>query len=171
MIDDLRVAEREIGCLAVADLPFEDVVVVLACAVRAGGLAREVLAQHRRVRVHRLERIDQRRQFLVFDLDEFRGVGRDVAVVGDDEGDLLVLEQHLAVRQHHLHIARQRRHPMQFQRRQIGGGQHGDHAGQRLCLRGVDALDPGMGIGRAHEVAVQHAGQLHVVHVVAACPG
>ena len=72
---------------------------------------------------------------LVLDLDQLDGVGRDIAVVGDDEGDLLVLEQHLLVRQHRLHVAGQRRHLMQFQRLQIGGGQHRDHAGQRLGLR------------------------------------
>ena len=52
------------------------------------------------------------RQRLVLDLDQIGGVGRDVAVVGDDEGDFLVLEQHLAVGEHHLHVAGERRHPV-----------------------------------------------------------
>ena len=60
----------------VAHLPVEDVVVVLALAVRAVGLVLEVLADHRRVRRHRLERIDVERQRLVFDLDQVGGVGR-----------------------------------------------------------------------------------------------
>ena len=85
--------------------PFEDVVVVLAGAVRARGLAGEVLAQHRRVGLHGLERIDDDGQLLVLHLDGLHAVGRRVAVLGDDEGDLLVLEQHLAVGQHHLHVA------------------------------------------------------------------
>ena len=46
----LRLAEGGVGQILVADRPFEDVVVVLARPVRAGGLAGEVLAQHRRVR-------------------------------------------------------------------------------------------------------------------------
>ena len=57
---DLRLAEGGVGQILVADGPFEDVVVMLARPVRAGRLAGEVLAQHRRIRVHRLERIDQR---------------------------------------------------------------------------------------------------------------
>ena len=65
----LRLAEGGVGQVLVADRPFEDVVVMLARAVRAGGLAGEVLAQHRRIRIHRLERIDQHRQRLVFDHD------------------------------------------------------------------------------------------------------
>ena len=52
------------------------------------------------------------RQRLVFDLDQFGRVGGDIAVLGDDEGDLLVLEQHLAVGEHRLHVAGQRRHPV-----------------------------------------------------------
>ena len=60
---------------------------------------------------------------------------------------------------------------MQLQRREVGGGQHGDHAGDGLRLRGVDALDAGVGVGGADEVAVQHVRQRQVVHVVAAALG
>jgi hypothetical protein len=45
---DLGFCERALGRLLVADLPCEDVVVMPARAVRAGGLAGEILAQHRR---------------------------------------------------------------------------------------------------------------------------
>jgi hypothetical protein len=41
------------------------------------------------------------------------------------------------------------------------------HAGQRRGLADVDLLDPGMAVRRAHEIAVQHAGQLDVVDIVA----
>ena len=50
--------ESRIGRGLVAGLPVEDVVVVLARAVRAFVLVLDVLADHRRVRRHRLERID-----------------------------------------------------------------------------------------------------------------
>ena len=140
---------------------------MLARPVRALRLVLDVLAHHRRVRRHRLERIDERRQRLVLDLDEVGGVGRDIAVGRDDEGDLLVLEQDLAVGQHHLHIARQRRHPGELDGLQVLGGQHRDDAGQRLGLRRVDLDDPRMAVARAVEVAVQHAGQLDVVDVIA----
>ena len=55
---DVGLAEGRIGRVLVAHLPGEDVVVVLARAVRALGLVLEILAQHGRVRRHRLERID-----------------------------------------------------------------------------------------------------------------
>ena len=55
---DLGLVEGGVGRGLVAGLPGEDVVVVLALAVRAVGLVLDVLADHRRVRRHRLERID-----------------------------------------------------------------------------------------------------------------
>ena len=103
--------EGRVGRGLVAGLPVEDVVVVLARAVRALGLVLDVLADHRRIGRHSLERIDIARQGLVFDLDKFDGIGRGVAVLGDDESHFLVLEQYLSVGQHHLHVAGERRHP------------------------------------------------------------
>ena len=97
--------------------------------------------------VHRLERIDDDGQRLVFDLDQFGGVGGDVAVGRDDEGDLLVLEQHLAVGEHHLHVARERRHPGEIDALQVLGGQHRDHAGHGLRLGRVDLDDARMAHG------------------------
>ena len=41
------------------------------------------------------------------------------------------------------------------------------HAGQCRGLADVDLLDPRMAVGRAHEIAVQHAGQFQVVDIVA----
>jgi hypothetical protein len=60
---------------------------------------------------------------------------------------------------------------MQAERLQIGRGEHGDHAGQRLRLAGIDLPDPGMAVGRADEIAVQHAGQLQIVDIVALALG
>ena len=111
------------------------------------------------------------RQRLVVDLDQLGAVGRGVAVLGDDEGDLLVLEEHLLLGQHRLHVAGERRHVVEAERLQVGGGQHGEHAGQRGRLGGVDLLDAGVGVGRADEVAVDHAGQLQIVDVVALALG
>jgi len=164
---DLGLAEGEVGGLLVADLPGEDVIVVPALAVGALGLVLDVLAQHRRIRGHRLERVDEDRQRLVLDLDELDRVGRDVALLGDDEGDLLVLEQHLLLGEHRLHVAGERRHVVQIEGFEIRRGEHRDDAGQRLGLGGVDLPDAGVAVGRAHEVAVQQAERLHVVHVVA----
>ena len=105
--------ERLLGRFLVADLPQEDVIVVLARPMRARRLVLHIFTQHRRVRVQRLERIDERRQFLVVDLHQFDGIGGDVAVLGNDKGHFLALEQHLVVGQHHLHVAGQRRHLVQ----------------------------------------------------------
>ena len=167
MTADLGLGERPLGRFLVADLPGEDVVVVPARPVRARGLAREVLAQHRRAVGERRRGIVQRRQLLVLDLDQLDRIGRDVAVVGDHEDDLLVLEQHLAVGEHHLHVARERRHVVQVQGLQVLGGEHRAHARQRLGLRDVDRLDARVAVLAAHEVAEQHARQLQVVDVVA----
>ena len=146
----IRFVEGCVGRGLVASLPGEDVVVVLALAVRAIGLVLDVLADHRRAGGHRLERIDVARQRLVLDFDQFDGVGRGFAVLGNDEGDFLVLEQHFAVGQHHLHVAGQRRHPGEVDGFQRLGGDHRDHAGHRRGLGGVDLLDAGVGVRRAH---------------------
>jgi hypothetical protein len=111
----LGLLERGVGRFAVADVPGEDVIMVPALAVRALGLVLDILAQQRSVGRHRLERIDDDRQRLVFDLDQLGRVRRDIAAFGDDEGDLLVLEQHFFFRQHRLHVAGQRRHVVQAQ--------------------------------------------------------
>ena len=136
--------------------------------MRAVFLVLDVLAQHRRIGVHRLERVDDDRQLLIFDLDEIGGVRRDIAIGGDDEGDLLVLEQNLAVGEHHLHIAGQCRHPGEIDAFQLLGGEHRDDARHGLGLRRVDALDARMGAARAVKIAVQHAGQFDVVDIIAA---
>ncbi len=167
----LGLGEGGVGQLLVADLPVEDVVVVLARSVGAVLLVLDVLAQDRRVVVHRLERIDDDRKGLVLDLDEVGGVGGDIAVGGDDEGDLLVLEQDLAVGEHHLDVAGERRHPGEIDALEVLGGQHREHAGHGLGLRGVDLHDPGVSMARAMEVAVQHPRQLDVVDVIALALG
>ena len=142
-------------------------VIVLAFAVRAVGLVFEILADHRRIRRHRLERIDVDRKRLVLHLDQIGGIGRDIAVLRDHEGDFLVLEQHFAVGQHHLHVAGKRRHPGEVHGLERLGGNHRDDAGHRRGLRGIDLLDAGVSVRRAIEVAVKHAGQLQVVDVIA----
>ena len=164
---DLGLGERPLGRVLIPDLPGEDVVVMPARPVHARGLAFEILAQHRRAVGQRGFGIVQRRQLLVVDLDQLDRVGRDVAVVGDHEHDLLVLEQHLAVGEHCLDVARERRHVVQVQRLQVLGREHRPHARQRLGLRGVDRLDARVAVLAAHEVAEQHARQPQVVDVVA----
>ena len=164
---DLGLGEGALGRLPVAHLPGEDVVVVPARPVRARGLAREILAQDRRAVCERRLGVVDRRQLLVVDLDQLDRIGRDVAVVGDHEDDLLVLEQHLAVGEHRLDVARERRHVVQVEGLQVLGREHGAHARERLGLRDIDRPDARVAVLAAHEVAEQHARQLQIVDVVA----
>ena len=60
---------------------------------------------------------------------------------------------------------------MQAQRLEIGRGQHGMDARKRQRLFGVDRLYPRMRIGRADEIAEQHARQFQVVDIVALALG
>ena len=52
-------------------------------------------------------------QDVVLDVDQLERVARRVAVLGDDERDLLALEAHLVGGQHGLDVVGQRRHPGQ----------------------------------------------------------
>ena len=135
-----------LGRVLVALFPGEDVVVMLARAVGALGLAFEVFPQDRGVGFHRLEGIDDDGQFLVFDLDRLDAVGGGIAVGGDDIGDFLTLEQHLAVGQNHLLVTRQRRHPVQAKGFKVLGRQHGQNAGYLHRLVGPDRSDAGVGV-------------------------
>ena len=159
--------EGRVGRAPVADLPGEDMVVVLAGPVRAVGLVLDVLPQHRRVRRHRLEWVDHHRQCFVGHFDEVDRVGRGLPRFGDDEGDFLVLEEDLLFREHGLHVSRERRHVMQRERFQILGRQHGEHAGDLHRLGDVDRPDPRMGVRRPHKIAIERPRQLEVVDVIA----
>ena len=72
-----------------------------------------------------LRGVDHGRQRLVLDVDQLERVARGVAVVGDDERDLLALEAHLVGGQHGLDVVRQRRHPGQAQRLEVLAGDDG----------------------------------------------
>ena len=168
--NDLGIVDDLLGAFLVAHFPQEDVVVMLARAVSAAGLALEILSQND-VGLKRLERIDDHGQRLVFHFDQFHGVGGDIAVRSYDKGHFLPLKQHFAIGQHHLLVTGQRRHPMQAERFEVFGGQHCHHAGQSHRRIGIDRFHAGVGIGRAHEVAVQHARQLYVIDVIALALG
>ena len=140
-------------------------------AVRALGCVGDVLAQDWRAVGLGHQRVDQDRQFLVLDLDELDAVGGGITVGGHHEGDLLALEQHLAIGQDHLLVAGQRWHPVQVERFEILGGQNRQHAGMRQRGLGIDRCHAGMGIGRPDEIAEQHAWQVDIVDVIALALG
>jgi hypothetical protein len=159
---DGGLAQRPRRARGVADLPGEDVVVVSARPMRSARLVLEVISQDGRVRRHRLGRIDEHRQFLVLDLDQIDGVGRNVAILGHDERDLLALEQHFVIGQYGLNIAGQCRHPMQLERLQVVGGEHRLDTGQLERRVFLDRFDPGVTVGRPDEITEQHARQLEI---------
>jgi hypothetical protein len=53
------------------------------------------------------------------------------------------------------------------ERAQVGAGHDGDHARQRLRHAHLDGEDSGVRVGAAQKRQVQHARQLHVVHITA----
>ena len=109
---DLGVIKHLICGRLVALFPCEDMVVMLTRAVRTFGLTGQIFAQNH-VCLQRLERIDNDRKFFVFNFDQFNSIGSNVAIFRNDEGHFLSLKQNLAIGQHHLLVASQRRHPMQ----------------------------------------------------------
>ena len=164
---DFALRNRCIRAGLVADLPVEDMVVMLALAVGAFCLAAEIFAQFRRVCLHRLERIDENGKLFILDFNEFARVGGDVAVLGDNESNFLILEQNLAVSQNHLHVARERRHPVELDGLQVFGSQDGDDALDGSGLARIDRFDPGVCIRRPDEIAEQHARQFDVIDILA----
>ena len=125
---DFGAFEGRVGRALVAHLPGKDMVVVLPLPVRAVGLVLDVLAQHRRVGRHRLERVNDDGQRFIGDFDDVGRIGRGFARLGDDECDFLILEEHFLFRQHRLHVSRQRRHIVERERLQFLGRQHGENA-------------------------------------------
>jgi hypothetical protein len=156
--DDVGVGEDAIGLVLVAGLPVEDVV---------GGLALLVVADDRRVRIARLARVDDRRERVVLDIDELERVARRVAVVGDDERDLLALKAHFVGRQDGLGVVGQRRHPREVQALEVLAGDDRAHLRMGECGRRVDRDDARVRERAAQHGAVEHAGQVDVVDVVA----
>ena len=151
--------ERRFGGRAVARLPVVDVVRVLALLV---------VPDHRRVRLERLLRRRHRVERLVVDHDQLEGVLGRVGVLRHHGGDLLALEAHLVRGEHGLRVAGERGHPGEPVLGHQLARDHGHDARQRRRRGGVDGGDPGVREGGAQQLEVEHAGQRHVVDVVAA---
>ena len=140
--------EHLLGATGVAGLPVEDVI------VRA---ALEVVPDHRGALVKRAPRVDHGRKLFVVNLDELEGVAGRVAVLGDHERDLLPLEADLVGRQDSLNVVGERGHPGQVQPGQGLAGDDRLDLGVSLRGRGVDGLEPRVGVGAAQHRPVQHA--------------
>ena len=144
---------------AVARFPVPDVVVLL---VRPA-----IRPQHEGVGLHRLVRIHDDRQRLVVHEDRGHAVGGGVAGRGDDRRDLLRLVHHGVHGEHHLHVAGQRRHPVELVALQVLAGHDRGDARDLQSLGRVDGLDPGVGVRAADDVQPQLPGQVDVVDVLA----
>jgi hypothetical protein len=125
----------------------------------------QVVADDRRAGLKRAARVDHGRQRLVLHVDQLEGVPGGVAVLGDHERHLLALEPHLVGGQHGLRVGGQGGHPGQVPCGQGLAGDDRRHLGVRLGRDGVDGHDAGVRVRAAQHRPVQHAGQLHVVHV------
>ena len=164
---DIGFSEGSVGFLLVANFPGEDVVVVFARPVCAFHLAVEIRPQNRSIRIHRFERVRQDGKLFIFDFHQLNGIVGDVAVLGHHEGDFLVLVQHLAIGQHHLHVTGKCRHPRKIDAFQVFRRQDGDHARQFQRFGSVDLRYLGVGIGRTDEIAEHHPGQFHIIDILA----
>ncbi len=131
--------------------------------------------QARRLGGRRGARIHHGRQRLIIDRDPFHRIERLRVGFGDDRGDRLAHMAHLAARErkarrlgHRLPVMGadrpQRPHRPDAVRRHVGAGEHRDHPGRRVRARRVDAADHRMGVGRAHQHAVQRARHIQVGH-------
>ncbi len=114
--------------------------------------------------------VEDRVEDLVGDLDQLAGVLGQVAAVGDDHGDGLTGEAHVAIGERSQGGDRRAEEHGRAQRavdhrRQVGGGQHRPYAGADTGGGGVDPGDPGPGHVAADERHVAHAGNGHVVQV------
>ena len=153
--------------------------VLVAHHQREGDVVRRLVPHRRRARLHRVLDVDDRRQRLVVDLDQFGGVARlRAAFRRRRSATRSPTARTLSVAR----IARSVRKPFgppmssgiggasaaELVGDDVGAGEHGEHAVRGLGLRGVDALDAGVGVRRHDEHAVALARQVDVVDIAAA---
>ena len=104
------------------------------------------------------QRVGDRRQLLVLDLDQRCRIIRDPLTLRDDGDDGMPVEERaIDGERRDVAIA-----ASLVRERQVGAGEHADDAGQRGGARGVDTPDVRVGVRAQHEPRVQHARQLHV---------
>ena len=123
-------------------------------------------------RIERGERIDDGRQRLVVDLDQFERVFGEIAVARDHDRDRLADIAHAVdgnrpAFDRRLHADHQRG----GQLRHFGGGDDGGDARRAPRRLGVDGADFGVGVRRAQDRGVQRAGRNADVVDIAPAPG
>ncbi len=143
----------------VARFPVPDVVVLLVLGT--------IRAEDEGVLLEGLVGIDDDRQRLVVDEHGRDPIGGGVTARRDDRSHLLALVHDRVGGQHHLHVAREGRHPVQLVALEVLARDHRQHAGQLERLARIDALDGGVGIRAPDDVQPKHARQDEVVDVLA----
>ena len=152
--------------------------VLVAHHQREGDVVRRLVPDRGRAGLDRVLDIDHRRQRLVVDLDQFGGVLRLRQRFGDDEGDAFADGAHFVdgedrqrraetFRPAHVFGHRWRQRP-ELVGRDVGAGQHREHAVGGLGFGGVDALMRGMRVRRHDHDAVALPRQVEIVDVTAA---
>ena len=151
--------------VGVLDRPVDVAVVVGAVPA---DVRSDLVVQQGRVGLDRGDAIDHHRERLVADLDQLRGVARQLSRFGEHRGDRLahvagLADRHAVV----LHRAGGLRGHLEIgllQLTHLLAGQRGIDARDGLAARDVDRRDPRVGIGRAHEVHVALAVHPEVVN-------
>ena len=146
----------------------------IAEAIEAHGIARGALPDLRRVGLQRILDLADRRQRIVFDLDQLGGVLGLAAALGHDRHHALAQEAHdlmgqRAARRHVGLLAvgigehRGQGEVTAAFLFHVGPGEDVDHAGRLAGGLGVDLHDPGMGVRRAHQHHVALPGARQIV--------
>ena len=137
-----------------------------------GEIVAEVGMNDRRLGSQRRAHVCDRRQFIVVDHHLLGSVFGERAAARDDGSDGLALPADAVdgdgVLRRRLQALQMSEHadPRRDNIREFGSGDHGDHAAHRLGGGGIDADDPGMGIGRAQEHDMRHPRQAHVADIL-----
>jgi hypothetical protein len=151
--------DRRVGGGSVTRFPMPDVVVLLVRST--------VRTEDERAVLERLVRVGDDRQRLVVDEDGSDSVGGGIARGGDDRGDLLRLVHDGVHREHHLHVAGQRRHPVELVAFQVLAGDNGGDTRDLQRLGSVDRLDRRVGVGTPDDVEPELPRQVDVLDVLA----
>ena len=120
----------------------------------------------RRTRLHRLFRIEHRRQRLVFDLDQIERLFGGVLVDRRDGCHFFADVAHGVDGERQV-VARLRKVAV-LDAGKVFPGDDGANARQRLGATGIDPHDPGVRMRAAQQLAVQHSGHADVVGVFGA---
>ena len=138
--------------------PLCDVAALDDEAGAADQVAERVLVQHRRAVGQGVRGVVDGLPDEVLDAYEAQRVLGGALAVRDYNSDLIADVAHDGVEHEQVGVDAHRRH--------VVVREHRVYAGQRQRLRGVDALDAGVGVRAAQDAAVEHAGALEVGGVV-----